>query len=133
MVQDRSVSIEWSVLHQAPSEWLTTQGVRDMSASLNPIHNEKLMADLRAVIADAEELLRMGADQAGDQAAAWRVRIQERIDQARITLSHLQETAVDRAKAASRATDDYVHEHPWKAVGMAAGVGLILGMLIGRR
>jgi ElaB/YqjD/DUF883 family membrane-anchored ribosome-binding protein len=104
-----------------------------MSASLNPIHNEKLMTDLRAVIADAEELLRLGADQAGDQAAAWRVRIQERIDQARITLSHLQESAVDRAKAASRATDDYVHEHPWKAVGMAAGVGLILGMLIGRR
>lgn len=104
-----------------------------MSSSSSAINNEKLMNDLRTVIADAEELLRLGSDQAGDQATAWRGRIQERIDQARTTLSQLQESVVDRAKAASRATDDYVHDHPWKAVGMAAGAGLILGLLIGRR
>jgi ElaB/YqjD/DUF883 family membrane-anchored ribosome-binding protein len=33
----------------------------------------------------------------------------------------------------ARATDDYVHEHPWRAVGAAAGVGLIIGLLISRR
>lgn len=106
-----------------------------MAATDNPTStaNEKLMNDLRAVIADAEELLRLGSDQVGEQATAWRVRVQERISKARISLQHLQESAVDRAKAASRATDDYVHDHPWKAVGMAAGVGLILGLLIGRR
>lgn len=104
-----------------------------MPSSSSPIDNEKLMNDLRTVIADAEELLRLGADQAGDQATAWRGRIQGRIDQARTRLSELQESVVDRAKAASRATDDYVHEHPWRAVGVAAGVGLILGLLIGRR
>jgi ElaB/YqjD/DUF883 family membrane-anchored ribosome-binding protein len=40
---------------------------------------------------------------------------------------------VDQAKAAAQATDDYVHAHPWKAVGFAAGIGVILGMLISRR
>ena len=47
--------------------------------------------------------------------------------------SRIAEVAVEKAKATARATDDYVHENPWKAVGVAAGVGIILGMLIGRK
>ncbi len=94
---------------------------------------DKLMADLRAVISDAEELLRLGADQTGDRASEWRGRVQERITEARLKLADLQDSAIERAKAAGHAADDYVHDHPWKAIGAAAGVGLIIGLLIGRR
>jgi ElaB/YqjD/DUF883 family membrane-anchored ribosome-binding protein len=94
---------------------------------------DKLMADLRVVISDAEELLRLGAEQTGASATEWRAKVQERITEARHKLADLQDSAVARAKAAGHAADDYVHEHPWKAIGAAAGVGLIVGLLIGRR
>jgi ElaB/YqjD/DUF883 family membrane-anchored ribosome-binding protein len=91
------------------------------------------MGDLRLVIADAEELLRMTADQAGEGAAELRGRVQGRIQQARAELAHLQEVAVAKAKAAGHATDEFVHENPWKSIGVAAGAGLVIGLLIGRR
>lgn len=94
---------------------------------------DKLMADLRLVISDAEELLRLGAEQTGASAVEWRAKVQERITQARHKLADVQDNAVERAKAAGHAADDYVHDHPWKAVGAAAGIGLIVGLLIGRR
>lgn len=94
---------------------------------------DKLMADLRVVIADAEELLRLGAEQTGASATEWRARVESRLANAKDRLADLQEAAVARAKAAGHAADDYVHDHPWKAIGAAAGVGLIVGLLIGRR
>ena len=102
-------------------------------SELSAAHREKLMTDLRTVIADAEEVLKVTADQASAGAAELRARMQERLHQARIRLHDLQENAVARAKAAGHAADDYVHEHPWKAVAAAAGVGMIVGLLIGRR
>lgn len=94
---------------------------------------EKLMTDLRQVIADAEELLRMTANEAGEGAAELRGRMQGRIQQAKAELAHLQEVAVAKVKAAGHATDEFVHENPWKAIGVASGIGLVIGLLIGRR
>jgi ElaB/YqjD/DUF883 family membrane-anchored ribosome-binding protein len=102
-------------------------------SEISAVHREKLMSDLRTVIADAEEVLKVTADQATAGAADLRVRMQERLQQARIRLHDLQDSAVARAKAAGHAADDYVHEHPWKAIGVAAGIGMIIGLLIGRR
>ena len=96
-------------------------------------HKDKLMSDLRVVIADAEELLRMTADQAGESAADVRSRVQAKMNQANADLIHLQQAAVAKAKAAGHATDEFVHENPWKSIGIAAGVGLVVGLLIGRR
>lgn len=100
---------------------------------LTTAQKDKLMGDLRLVIADAEELLRMTADQAGEGAAELRGRVQGRIQQARAELAHLQEVAVAKVKAAGHATDEFVHENPWKSIGVAAGAGLVIGLLIGRR
>ena len=94
---------------------------------------DKLMADLRVVISDAEELLRLGAEQTGASANEWRARVEDRLSRAKLKLADLQESAVAKARAAGHAADDYVHEHPWKAIGAAAGIGLIVGLLIGRR
>lgn len=94
---------------------------------------EKLVSDLRLVITDAEELLRMTADQAGDKAAEVRGRIEDRLQEARGQLAELQNAALTRVKAAGHVTDEFVHENPWKAIGAAAGVGLVIGLLISRR
>lgn len=99
----------------------------------NEVTREKLAADLRIVIADAEELLRATASAAGDKAAAARAKIQDSLEVAKVKLAGISEAGLDKAKAAARVTDDYVHDHPWRAVGMSALVGLVLGMLISRR
>lgn len=103
--------------------------MNDMTAN----QKDKLMSDLRVVISDAEEMLRMTADEVGEGAADLRSRVQARMNQAKADLIHLQEAAVAKAKAAGHATDEFVHENPWKSIGIAAGVGLVVGLLIGRR
>lgn len=94
---------------------------------------EKLVTDLKAVISDAEELLSLTAGQAGEGAAKLRERVQMRLAQARERLAVAQEQVVERAKAAGHAADDYVHDKPWQAIGVAAAVGVVVGLLIGRR
>lgn len=97
------------------------------------VSKEKLAADLKIVISDAEELLRATAGQAGEKVAELRGKMQDRLNNARATLAKAQDAVVDKAKQVGNATDDYVHDNPWKSVGIAAGVGLLVGILIGRR
>jgi ElaB/YqjD/DUF883 family membrane-anchored ribosome-binding protein len=97
------------------------------------VNKDKLIADLKVVIADADELLRATAGQASDKVSALREKVQDNLAKARVTLADTQAAVVEKAKATAQATDDYVHDHPWKSVGIAAGVGLVIGLLIGRR
>lgn len=94
---------------------------------------EKLMDDFKAVINDAEELLKATASQTGERAAAARARVEESIRATRERLADLQGDVADRARAAAHATDQIVHDNPWKAVGIAAAVGFLLGLLVHRR
>lgn len=97
------------------------------------VTKDKLVADLKVVISDAEELLLATAAQAGEKASAARARITESLKVAKEKLAIVEDIALDKAKAAARATDDYVHDNPWAAVGIGAAVGLVVGMLISRR
>ena len=97
------------------------------------VSREKLASDMRVVINDAEELLRATAGQMGEKAVVARERIQESLRVAKDKLARAEDAVIDKTKAAARATDDYVHDHPWGAVGIAAAVGLVMGMLISRR
>ena len=94
---------------------------------------EKLAADFRAVMADIDALMTVTGKEAEGEVKALRARIRERLDGAKEKLLDAQHEAVERAKAAATATDDYVHANPWQAIGAAAAVGLALGVLIGRR
>jgi len=96
------------------------------------VSKEKLMEDLRVLVSDAEELLRATASQAGEKVSAARERIQDNLAAAKERLAIAQETVAEKTRQAARVTDEYVHENPWKAVGIAAGAGLIVGMLISR-
>jgi ElaB/YqjD/DUF883 family membrane-anchored ribosome-binding protein len=62
-----------------------------------------------------------------------RARLQERLKGARARLADAEAALVAKTRAAARATDAYVHESPWTAIGIAAGVGLVLGVILGRR
>lgn len=97
------------------------------------VSQEKLVSDIRAVIADAEDILKATADQTGEKIANLRTRIQERILDARIRLDAAEAILIDKTRAAARAADDYVHESPWQAVGIGAGVGFLVGFILGRR
>ncbi|MDO8458805.1 MAG: DUF883 family protein [Burkholderiaceae bacterium] len=96
-------------------------------------NKDKLVSELRTVISDAEELLRMTADEAGESAAGLRSRVKDRMNQAKDDLVRLQEAAMARAHEVGDAADEFVHENPWKSIGIAAGIGLVVGMLVSRR
>lgn len=99
----------------------------------NPVSTDKLVQDLRVVVADAEELLRATASQAGERVVAAREKIQESLERAKVKLNEAELVLVDRTRQMAHVTDEYVRENPWRAVGVAAGIGLIVGLLIGRR
>jgi ElaB/YqjD/DUF883 family membrane-anchored ribosome-binding protein len=83
---------------------------------------DKLMDDLKAVVGDAEDLLKATAGQGGEQIARIRARAEESVRHAR-----------ERMKDAGLQIDEEVRAHPWTAVGVAAGLGLVLGILLGRK
>ena len=96
------------------------------------ITKQTLTRDLKALLKDAETVLRETKDHLGDKlnekASAARARLEESIENAREKIAELEEGVKDQAKAA----DEYVREHPWQSAGVALGVGLILGLLISR-
>lgn len=95
--------------------------------------SERLMDDLKRLVADAESLLAQGADSALDQADAQsqdlRRKLQAHLREAQQKLGDLQHQAVEAGKAADR----YVHDNPWTSIGVAAAVGLLIGALVARR
>lgn len=101
--------------------------------STTDISKEKLVSDLKVVVSDAEELLRATAGQTGEKVAELRSKIEGRLRNARATLDEAQDAIIDKAKQVGSSADDYVHGNPWQSVGIAAGVGLLVGILIGRR
>lgn len=97
------------------------------------VPTEKLVADVKVLVNDAGELVKNTAAQAGDKAAEMRRRAAEAVKNLKPQLARLEAAVVDKAKFTATTTNAYVHEHPWASVGMAAGIGLILGLLISRR
>jgi len=98
-----------------------------------PVSADKLIEDLHVVVRDAEDLLKATASQAGEKVQQARARAEESVRKAKARLAGLEEEALAKARAIANDADKYVHDKPWHAVGIAAGVGLVLGLLIGRR
>ncbi len=103
-----------------------------LAGTESEVSKEKLMQDFRLVVTDTEELLRATAGVAGEKVTAARERIQENLAAAKARLSNAEDAIISKTKEAAKVTDVYVHENPWKAVGIGAVVGVIAGMLIGR-
>ena len=93
----------------------------------------RVMQDIELTIQDAEALLRMTAQEVGDEAAQVRARVQERLHHATQELHDLKEAAHQSTNEAAQATEAFVQEHPWQSLGIAAAAGLVIGLLISRR
>jgi ElaB/YqjD/DUF883 family membrane-anchored ribosome-binding protein len=97
------------------------------------VTTDKLVKDLRVVVGDAEDLLKATASQTGERVEQVRARAEESLRNARASLHDAGEMARARVTDAARDVNRQMHENPWAAVGIAAGVGLILGFAIARR
>ena len=91
---------------------------------------DKLVGDLKNLVADAEELLKATASQAGEKVAEARQKIEQSLIEGKKALADAEKTLRQKSKEAADLADDYVRDNPWSAVGMAAGIGLVLGLLI---
>ena len=98
-----------------------------------PVSADKLIDDLHTVIRDAESLLKATASQTGEKIDEVRARAEESVKQAKVRLAEVEDEALQRARALAAEADEYVRDNPWQVVGIAAGIGLVLGLLIGRR
>ena len=97
--------------------------------SANGISAERLLADMKLVMRDAEDLLKATADEVGAKTKEARVQLTETLRDAREKCSELEAKAIEGAKAA----DKTIREHPYQSIGMAFGVGLVLGILLQRK
>jgi ElaB/YqjD/DUF883 family membrane-anchored ribosome-binding protein len=98
-----------------------------------PTTNEKLVKDVKAVVADAEEILRETAGKTSKEMTELRASMTERLAAAKERLIEAEEAVVDKAKEAAKATDEYVHDNPWQSAIIAGGVGFLIGYLTSSR
>ena len=94
---------------------------------------DKLVDEFSSVLSEAETLLDKASKETGDKARDLRSQVEARLLSAKLKLQELEGEAVDRAKAAARVTDDYVHDHPWQSIGLGFVVGLAIGVMLNRR
>jgi len=93
------------------------------------LNTDKLVADLKRVVRDSEELLHATTNVAGEKASELRERLSKTLETAKRTCRGLEEKAIDSAKAA----DKVIREHPYETIGVAFGVGLLIGVLTARK
>lgn len=97
------------------------------------VTKEQLINDFKVVVADAEALIKATAGQGGEAVAAMRAKAEESLAVAKAKMSEAQAELLVKTRAAAKATDEYVHVHPWQAIGVGTAVGVVIGLLIGRR
>lgn len=108
---------------------------KNLSAETDPadVTKDQLIRDFKVVVADAEALLKATAGQGGEAMASTRAKVLESLEAAKAKMHDAEQALLVKTKAAAKATDEYVHGHPWQAIGIAASVGVVIGLLIGRR
>ena len=94
---------------------------------------EKLIEDFHSVISDTEELMRSVSNESGGKAQVLRDKIEQNLKHAKEYLQDFEESVVDKSRVAARMTDEYVHENAWRTVGLAIGLGVVIGLLLRNR
>ena len=94
---------------------------------------ESLITEFKSLMADAEALIKATEDHPGEAISSIRNKALETLAGAKESLSGVEGKLLDKAKIAADGADDFVHRNPWEAVGVAAGLGLLIGLFIGRR
>ncbi|TRX75790.1 DUF883 family protein [Pseudomonas mangiferae] len=99
----------------------------------NQKKQDELVVEFQTLVRDTEKLLESTADLAGEHADELRQQVTQNLDRAREALRTVEETVRERSKQAIQTTEEYVQTNPWQAIGVAAGVGFVLGLLTARR
>jgi ElaB/YqjD/DUF883 family membrane-anchored ribosome-binding protein len=106
---------------------------KNMEKLSDDVTKEQLTADIKVVVADVDTLLKATANQGGEKLAEVRAKVEEALNVGKAKVAEAQAALLVKSEVAAKATDAYVHENPWKSVGVAAGIGVVIGLLIGRR
>jgi ElaB/YqjD/DUF883 family membrane-anchored ribosome-binding protein len=101
--------------------------------AMQTVTTDKLMKDLRAVVVDTEDLIKATAGQTGERIEKVRARAEESLRNARIRVQAAGNDLQAAAESAARQVDEQVRENPWTAVGVAAGIGFLVGVLLARK
>jgi ElaB/YqjD/DUF883 family membrane-anchored ribosome-binding protein len=101
--------------------------------SQNVVTKDKLMEDVKEVIADAEALVRATADDLSVKAKDARAKLSVKLDSAKAQLKDLESVVKDKAIEGARETDRVIRDHPYESLGVAFGIGLLIGILINRK
>jgi ElaB/YqjD/DUF883 family membrane-anchored ribosome-binding protein len=96
------------------------------AAIMTDANRDKLLADVKTLMTDADDIVKAMASTTGEKAAEMADKLRGKLRSAKEKMGDAQAIIADK-------TDDYVHDNPWQAVGVAAGVGFLLGLLISRR
>jgi ElaB/YqjD/DUF883 family membrane-anchored ribosome-binding protein len=96
------------------------------------IYSEVLISDFKALMADAEDLIKATAIHDDGPLGVIRSKALETLNSAKESLSSVEGTVTETAKVVAVRTDEFVHQNPWEAVGVAAGLGLLIGLFIRR-
>jgi ElaB/YqjD/DUF883 family membrane-anchored ribosome-binding protein len=108
-----------------------------MNHTPSEVTKERLYDEFNAVVGETEQLLKSVAAAGSDKAGVFKASVEKSLAAAADRVTQIRMEAMGQATAAARATDDYVQESPWRAVGIAASVaalaGLVAGLLIARR
>lgn len=104
-----------------------------MAKSIARGSKEKLIEDFHSVISDTEELMKSVSTETGGKAQVLRDKIEQNLKHAKEYLQDFEESVVDKSKIAARVTDEYIHENAWRTMGLAIGVGVVIGLLLRNR
>lgn len=104
-----------------------------MATKRNEVKEEEFIENVKESLDSAEKLLREAADATGEKAVELRENAMRSLRRTREALYDTQDAVLERGRRAARVTDDYVHDNPWHAIGMAGLAGLMVGMLMCRR
>jgi len=104
-----------------------------MTATAIDSARNKLSGDFRSVVSDIEDLLKATSGQTGEQLAGVRTRVNQSLQQLKGELENAERATIAQAKRAAGEVDHYAHDHPWQSIGIAAGVGFLVGMIVSRR
>lgn len=108
-----------------------------INAAKKEVSRDQLIEEFNAVVSDTEQLLKSMATAGGEKASALRESAEQKLAVTKERLRSLQHTAMEKAGAVAKTTDEYAHAHPWQSIGVAAALaaaaGVALGLLLNRR
>lgn len=104
-----------------------------MQNFLNQFNQKNLVDELKAAATDTEALLNATAHTGGEKVAEVRAKVEDSLNSAKRKLENIQDETIAKTKVATQAADAYVRDNPWRSLGLAASLGVVIGLLIGRR